>query len=680
MSSINPPSLPNDSLPSLRLPYGTSTPLNHQQQDSSDEEFKIPPPKSRLKPGFQNLKKSFLEPQELFDTVITLKPLYCTISSGEKNNVFFTLKNDCNITNQQKKGKADYTDDCGAWDTSRKPQPLAEDVVILKRSYTTLKCDATYKRRISWFENLPIKYKEKSQIAVVEYLGCLPNSYSIHGNTWKTEAAYKKTTPAVKEAIENGLTHGAKPFNLYSDQLLNNSHQCPRNLKQVYNIKQKVQREARKEAGKEDGHRQNSADHIQAVMKMFGQNPYIQDIVHIPGKPPGFILYTEQQMKDVADFCTLSQGLQNVLGIDRTFNLGECYVTVTVYKHPKLLRTVSLESPIMLGPDRLDTLALLGAELAINDLIVGSDEEKALTKAIQRCFSDVSLILCTRHLEENAKRQLQNKVGASHKVKMDIIKDIFGKHGLVCAEDSFTFDDSSEAIIDKCEELVPQFLPYLCERLLPIIRTYVFQPRKKHKQVPQHWTNNNCKTMNFILKTAVNWKPEKLPDLVDKLHWIVKTQYADMCRALRGEGNFQLAPAFSKFKITISAWNNKTEDEKEAYFTKFLNAKIKDDKNYITSTDGQLSIPKPQRLAKKPGQKTRATRTRTTKTFFFFFLGVCWGRVGCVSQPLVPQRPPVCTANVSRSDVNTTTVPVSGPNQRSLYRLALCSLLDLDLD
>lgn len=63
MSSINPPSLPNDSLPSLRLPYGTSTPLNHQQQDSSDEEFKIPPPKPRLKPGFQNLKKSFLEPQ-----------------------------------------------------------------------------------------------------------------------------------------------------------------------------------------------------------------------------------------------------------------------------------------------------------------------------------------------------------------------------------------------------------------------------------------------------------------------------------------------------------------------------------------------------------------------------------------------------------------------------------------
>ncbi|KAK8388348.1 hypothetical protein O3P69_020379 [Scylla paramamosain] len=504
-------------LPSVRLPYGTSTPLNHQQQDSSDEEFKIPPPKPRLKPGFQNLKKSFLEPQELFDTVNTLKPLYCTIPSGEKNNVFFTLKNDWNIKNRQKKGKADYTDDCGAWESKTQstkktefllghnglefvvkkndvwckrrgnsqplePQPLAEDVVILKRSYATLKRDSTYKRRISWFENLPIKYKEKSQIAVVEYLGCLPNSYSIHGNTRKTEAAYKKT-PAVKEAIENGLTHGAKPFNLYSDQLLNNSDHCPRNLKQVYNIKQKVQREARKVAGEEDGHRQNSADHIQAVMKMFGQNPYIQDIVHIPGKPPGFILYTEQQMKDVADFCTLSQGLQNVLGIDRTFNLGECYVT-----------------------GRLDTLALSGAELAISDLIVGSDEEKALTKAIQRCFSDVSLILCT----------------------------------------------------------------------------------------------------------PVNWKPEKLPDLVDKLHRIVKTQYADMRRALRGEGNFQLAPAFSKFKITISAWNNKTEDEKEACFTKFLNAKIKDDNNYITSTDGQLSIPKPQRLAKKPGQKTRATRTRTT--------------------------------------------------------------------
>ena len=134
-----------------------------------------------------------------------------------------------------------------------------------------------------------------------------------------------------------------------------------------------------------------------------------------------------------------------------------------------------------------------------------------------------------------------------------------------------------------------------------------------YKQLPQQWMNNNCESMNHILKIAINWKPEKLPDLVDKLHRIVRAQYADMRRALRGEGNFQLAPTMLKHKITIGAWNNKTDEEKAAYFNRFMKAKVKptiDD--YITSTDGQLQIPKTLRLAKKPGQKTRVTHAKTT--------------------------------------------------------------------
>ena len=45
--------------------------------------------------------------------------------------------------------------------------------------------------------------------------------------------------------------------------------------------------------------------------------------------------------------------------------------------------------------------SLEGTELGPNRLIIGTDEEKALVKAIKSNFPQAKLTLCTRHLEEN---------------------------------------------------------------------------------------------------------------------------------------------------------------------------------------------------------------------------------------------------------------------------------------
>ena len=45
------------------------------------------------------------------------------------------------------------------------------------------------------------------------------------------------------------------------------------------------------------------------------------------------------------------------------------------------------------------------------DLIVGSDEQRALTKAVETCFPQTTTLLCCRHLQENVRRRLQDKVG-----------------------------------------------------------------------------------------------------------------------------------------------------------------------------------------------------------------------------------------------------------------------------
>ena len=51
-------------------------------------------------------------------------------------------------------------------------------------------------------------------------------------------------------------------------------------------------------------------------------------------------------------------------------------------------------------------------ELRVSDKMeFGSDDEKALTKAIEHVFPLTERLLCTKHLKDNIKHYCQNKVG-----------------------------------------------------------------------------------------------------------------------------------------------------------------------------------------------------------------------------------------------------------------------------
>ena len=74
------------------------------------------------------------------------------------------------------------------------------------------------------------------------------------------------------------------------------------------------------------------------------------------------------------------------------------------------------------------------------------------------------------------------------------------------------------------------------------MKSKVFIPFINNKQwLDEDWKNNSCESMNHILKLATNWKALKLPDLLNKLHKVVQLQYADVRRALHGQGNYELA-------------------------------------------------------------------------------------------------------------------------------------------
>ena len=77
---------------------------------------------------------------------------------------------------------------------------------------------------------------------------------------------------------------------------------------------------------------------------------------------------------------------------------------------------------------------------------------------------------------------------------------------------------------------IPEFEQYFMKNL-HIMKENVCKPTSENF-VELNWTKNSCESMNNILKLSANWKALKLPELVDKMHQIVKLQYKDMVKGI----------------------------------------------------------------------------------------------------------------------------------------------------
>ena len=148
--------------------------------------------------------------------------------------------------------------------------------------------------------------------------------------------------------------------------------------------------------------------------------------------------------------------------------------------------------------------------------MIGSDEEAALLKAIKQCFPATVQVLCTRHLEENVRRYLTNKVGLDDKSRTTIIRKTFGKNGLISCNSSENFELTYIKLLDKFRERLPSFKDYFI-KIAEKIRSGVFKATLNDKWVPTNWKNNSCESMNHITKLSTNWTGMKLPALVDRL-------------------------------------------------------------------------------------------------------------------------------------------------------------------
>ena len=401
-------------------------------EDSQDEEDHLETPVLTSLPNNQ-----FLSIDAAYKIVSTSTPkdFLNNIPPGPKANVYVLVQ-------RTTATKYEFPDDCGVWgragttvnstfiekDNTLKtvvvkenrfcverkiqnqrhyiplePQPNEDNVVKCHRSYSKLKTDEEYKRRVTVFTKLPPRHKDKENMAIVEYQGSCKFEKIPHGNSTRTSVPYVRTDPAIlKEAARITKEKHQKPLKTSHQMMLDDSINAP-NAKQ---IRDKVYRDTKKtDSGQHKLH--NVADEVLCVLNMCqnGENN-VREIFVTPAKPPSVIVYSDEQMEDMKTNCAGTNG--SVIGIDRTFNLGPCFVTTTTYKNQKILKRETLQNPIFLGPSFLHWdgetetyykfLCHLNSKLGYpSKLKIGSDEEKAI-KTPSTKHSMIQIIYCVPNI------------------------------------------------------------------------------------------------------------------------------------------------------------------------------------------------------------------------------------------------------------------------------------------
>jgi hypothetical protein len=361
------------------------------------------------------------------------------VPRGRKVDCYFLIDNSANVQRKASKLSNRFWDDCGVWDSTKgrnlstvfiragtslrevkhhdgqycvkkqvnkqtkwqpvDPQPNSDAIVVMYSYYSTLKACDKYRKRVSWCESHP-------NVALAEYIGAPPTEHEPHGSARVNASEYVRTKPHVIDSMRAALQHRQRSKQVYEDHVVDgDSFEVPRDHKQVRNLAQVVNKV---DGGGCGGGSRNVANDYQKILNGVQDNPFIQHFALSKGRSPVVIAYLPEQLKDMQRFCKKDTptALRTVLGVDRTFNLGPCFVTTIVYKNMSVVRKSTNDHPIFLGPIMLhfdaktDTyvsfFSHLSTALGLPDVhtellddsstVFGSDEEKAIVNAIRSVF------------------------------------------------------------------------------------------------------------------------------------------------------------------------------------------------------------------------------------------------------------------------------------------------------
>ena len=95
---------------------------------------------------------------------------------------------------------------------------------------------------------------------------------------------------------------------------------------------------------------QNIADEVMQVISYItmNNNAFMKSVFHDRKHGPAVILFNDKMMNILRGVCCIDKTF-SILGIDKTYNVDNYFVTITSFKHPGVLCKNTQESPIIFG-------------------------------------------------------------------------------------------------------------------------------------------------------------------------------------------------------------------------------------------------------------------------------------------------------------------------------------------
>ena len=160
---------------------------------------------------------------------------------------------------------------------------------------------------------------------------------------------------------------------------------------------------------------------------------------------------------------------------------------------------------------------------------------------------------------KNTDRKLDTLIGSRSATLRSIHNALFGSDGLTSCSDSIVFNARvQKARSTELAAGLPAFAYYSENNIHHSLRDNIVAGRPG-------WTNNNCESLNHVIKQYTQYRPRQFTDLIAKLHDLVSGQYTEADRALCRRGDLILQPAYAKHRLTVDAWRVMSLEQRQKY-------------------------------------------------------------------------------------------------------------------
>ncbi|CAB4006223.1 Hypothetical predicted protein [Paramuricea clavata] len=309
-----------------------------------------------------------------------------------------------------------------------------------------------------------------------------------------------------------------------------------------------------------------------------GEDPFIRDVNAAPELR--CVLGFDWQLKEIEQFCTDPRNF-TIFAADPTFNLGNFNLTVTTYRHLKVVTRRDDHHPLMIGPFLISQSKtsetynyFFGKLTALNKnlknlLGIGTDGEEALIDA------------------------MKNKA-----VQKTFMHDVFGNRQGEIFEKGLVDSDSKDELYRKLDSLKvvwdererqfispnqsPSFSTFVYEKANMIVERMLTEVRMNAGlgNPPTPFYTNMPESANAVIKRAVNFQESEMASFALKLAQLIKRQREDVRGVLLNNGPYKLIDDYTHLQLTKEKWFSMSSTQRTAHENKF-------DKTWQTQDDIQ---------------------------------------------------------------------------------------------